>query len=677
MTLYPGEARVFGESHPSTATWGQMTNYLWTGSLDSSKTLNMNSGAGWDYRSGFIVDWLVPVTSGPTADSTRKDNNQTMGVFGVRPTDTVNVEVMPMMPGGANGKFAVEFQAKVSGRDTPLGIYEYNYGNEQKLRQVLENGNHTTSGKITFPFRRERDFTVSELTLANPDNSPIRNWGSAPKQFAIFTLGARTAHDTLYPGKPGRTTSFVHHVLQQDATRAHAALLPMEMSLLPITGSGANTVGSIDADDMDRAFYFSGTSRGTGAIHYVSQNIPTAPLMNLADFRHANLAGSGHLPLVQHTVGESLASPMVPPDKTRSSSPFGYEVVDHAWYSNQTLWDGYFFSGIRNQSDASELFSNRPMALNPRLTPLPGSGMDAARAAEFALSDTAWSDLASMLAIKGGFNVNSTSKHAWKAVLSSLNGLDFQVLGPIEIRDPAVNPATYREKTVTAEDAAFPRLSRPISDRVDANNSFDNQRRWSGFRELSDKEIDTLAETIVAEIRSRGPFLSLAEFVNRRASSATDELSARGLLEEAIRKSKLNEIRMGAANRVIDEAEAASFGYANPKAAAGNTEEGASAFISQGDLLSAIGASITVRSDTFVIRAYGAAREGNRVTASAWCEAVVQRLPSFVDPADPATKVQAASLEAGRTVNDLTKVNQRFGRRFEIVSFRWLTVDEV
>ena len=69
---------------------------------------------------------------------------------------------------------------------------------------------------------------------------------------------------------------------------------------------------------------------------------------------------------------------------------------------------------------------------------------------------------------------------------------------------------------------------------------------------------------------------------------------------------------MGPVNRVIDETEASAFGYANPKAAAGNTEEGASAILSQGDLLSAIGASITVRSDTFVIRSYGAAREGTR-----------------------------------------------------------------
>lgn len=682
ITLYPGEARVFGTSHSSSAKWGSMINYLWQNNLDSSKTKNVFSGAGWDYRSGYIVDWLVPNISNPTPDG-RRLNNSILGVFGVRPTDRVNVEVSPVMPGSGGGKFTVDFQAEVGSQNTPLGIYEYNYGSQARLTEILQNGNHTTIGKVTYPFRRERDFTVEELTLRNPDSTPIRQWGSVPKQFAIFTLGARTANDSLYPGKPGRTSSFVHHVLQMDAskkadgTQTHPALMPMEISLLPITGTGANTVGSIDADEINRAFYFSGTTRGNGAIHYVSHNLPTTPLLNLADLRHANLASSGHLPLVQHTVGESLASAVVPGDKARATSVFGYEVLDHAWFANQTLWDGYFFSGIRDQNDAGSLFDGNQLPLNPRQTAMPVPGMDAKAAALNAVSANAWSDIAATLAIKGGFNVNSTSKSAWKATLSSLRGVELPVLGPMEVKDPTVFPATYNEVIRTSEHAAFPRISRPIGDRVTAANSMDNQKRWSGFRELEPQEIDKLVDAIITEVRKRGPFLSMAEFVNRRLASPSDEMSARGALEEAIRKSGINQIPMGAVKREIDEAEAAALGYANPKAAAGNTEEGASAILSQGDLLSAIGASLTVRSDTFVIRSYGAARSGDRITARAWCETVIQRVPSFVDPIDPPEKVQSAITGKGRSLNDLSAVNRRFGRRFEIVSFRWLNENEL
>lgn len=666
VTLYPGEARIFGENHAASAKWGNMVNFLWQNDLGSSKTRNVASGSGWDYRTGYIVDWLRPVIGVRTAD------NGTLGLIGVRPTDSVNVEIMPIMPAKSGGKFVVDIDAQVGSRTTAVGKYEYIYGSQSKLEEVLSAKG--TSNSINFPFKREVDIPVSTMTLGSPDSTPISDWGSIPKQFAVFTLGARTSHDSLYPGKPGRTSSFVHHVLQMDATKSHPALLPMEMSLRPITGAGAGTVGSIDADDVDRAFHFSGTSRGTGVIQYVSQNIPTSPLLNLADLRHANLAGSGYLPLVQSTVGESLASPVVPGDKTGDSTAFGYQALDHAWLANQTLWDGFHFSGIRNQSDADLLFNNQPQTLNPRQTPMLGSGVTASVAAQKALSDTAWADLASSIAIKGGFNVNSTSKSAWKAVLSSLRGLEVPVLGPPQIN---INPASDQETVKVTTASAFPRLSRPIGGSVDPSNSSNNQLRWSGFRELTDSEVDSLAAAIVAQVRTRGPFLSMAEFVNRRLAASTDEMAARGALEEAILKSKINEIPMGQVSRAISEAEAKGFGYANPKAAAGNTEEGASAILSQGDLLSAIGASITVRSDTFVIRAYGDAREGSRITARAWCEAVVQRIPAFVDPADMPEKVQPAILSPGRSVSDLSPINRRFGRRFEIISLRWLTAGEL
>jgi hypothetical protein len=55
------------------------------------------------------------------------------------------------------------------------------------------------------------------------------------------------------------------------------------------------------------------------------------------------------------------------------------------------------------------------------------------------------------------------------------------------------------------------------------------------------------------------------------------------------------------------------------------------------------------------------------VLARAWCEAVVQRLPQFVD----------ATQQPGTVPADLNPANTRFGRRYEIVTFRWLAPDEV
>ena len=50
-----------------------------------------------------------------------------------------------------------------------------------------------------------------------------------------------------------------------------------------------------------------------------------------------------------------------------------------------------------------------------------------------------------------------------------------------------------------------------------------------------------------------------------------------------------------------------------------------------------LGPVLTVRSDTFLVRAYGDAVNPltGAVGSRAWCEAVVQRVPDYVDPGDP------------------------------------------
>ena len=100
----------------------------------------------------------------------------------------------------------------------------------------------------------------------------------------------------------------------------------------------------------------------------------------------------------------------------------------------------------------------------------------------------------------------------------------------------------------------------------------------------------------------------------------------------------------------------------------GYRSTGIPGWLTQADVLQVIGNSLTARSDTFRIRSYGESldRSGN-VIAKAYCEAIVQRNPGYVDPSnDPSTR--GASLSA---------TNQRFGRKFEIVSFRWLSPEEI
>ena len=85
-------------------------------------------------------------------------------------------------------------------------------------------------------------------------------------------------------------------------------------------------------------------------------------------------------------------------------------------------------------------------------------------------------------------------------------------------------------------------------------------------------------------------------------------------------------------------------------------------FVTQADLLAMIGPALTARGDTFLIRSYGDAvnPKNQKIQTRAWLEAVVQRMPEPVHP-QSGDKWKPDSL----------------GRRFRIISLRWLAPEEV
>ncbi|HEY9247829.1 MAG TPA: hypothetical protein VIO38_01805, partial [Rariglobus sp.] len=237
-----------------------------------------------------------------------------------------------------------------------------------------------------------------------------------------------------------------------------------------------------------------------------------------------------------------------------------------------------------------------------------------------------------------------------------------------------------------------------------------SRANWTGHRYLTDAEIDTVARNLVEEVKVRGPFMSLADFVNRRLISAAEDESTAvtndttahrlkvGVLG-ALQKALLNikDVTQGV-NAAINQPNmaSASFSYTGGAAtvfrngsAPGSTGSyrqlgafpsqlehlnggllahlsfGTPGYVTQADVLQKIGPVLSARSDTFVIRTYGDA--SNPATGSvdgrAWCEAVVQRLPELVDPSQPAETAMSA----------LNPANRDFGRRYRVVSFRWLS----
>jgi hypothetical protein len=161
----------------------------------------------------------------------------------------------------------------------------------------------------------------------------------------------------------------------------------------------------------------------------------------------------------------------------------------------------------------------------------------------------------------------------------------------------------------------------------------------------------------------------MGDFVNRRLSTDV-ALAVSGALQQAIDQAGVNRALADSANVGFDITSLPNdANYAFPKAALGPSYQGAPGCLSQADLLTVLGNAATVRSDTFIIRACGECRgAADQVLGRAWCEAVFQRVPDWVDPADAAeTPPDQLTSETNRTL----------GRRFRLIAFRWLQPDEV
>jgi hypothetical protein len=187
---------------------------------------------------------------------------------------------------------------------------------------------------------------------------------------------------------------------------------------------------------------------------------------------------------------------------------------------------------------------------------------------------------------------------------------------------------------------------------------------------------------MVVQVRKRGPFLSLADFVNRRLIKTADDTFDLGLsgalqaaLDRVVNQTSLLTPAFNVKTSVTSskysnrpaEIAFSELGYILPSALAGFP-----GYMLQGDVLSSLGSTLSARSDTFTIRTYGDTTNPvtGEVTGRAWCEAVVQRTPDYVVPA-------ASGGNAPHETPAVGSDNETFGRRFQIVSFRWLSPDDI
>lgn len=676
MTLEPGEARIFGTAVDPNWTWakedmGNRTIFDWNSDV-TSKAEPFELASGWNGPGvGFNLDYLHP--KGFWLPGTDES-----GAVMLRQDDTVNVSFAPLMHASANQQFTATVELDTGGRGNyqPASVLELAFDSSEQLVEFFSDRHQDD---IEFPAKMETD--IRAIDLYERDSTPISDYVSV-RPFAHFSFSSKTAIDAGTACRPGSTNPATGLITRIDAGE-DPAIESMELALLQVENPGAGNAGAVEIDPQDRSYSFTGTTAMSGVRAFPLYEVPAIPPQSIAQVRHAGLANSGYLPHFAWTAGESWAHPLVPRDRVvEPAGSQGAPYLDHSWLANTELWDSWFFSTIcpyegvafeegREQGVKDVLrgfLAGEQPLLNSRLALRRAADTEpSALATELLAADDAHQKIAGYLWVNGPFNVNSLSLDAWKAILTSLNQTE-------------VSYSTYKNEIDWSErvkereqvERPLPRHRHPSGPPV--NGASTREDRWRGFRLLETEDVDALSEAICEVIRERGPFLSLAGFVNRDPASGELDHALRGALQEAIDRSGVNRIftsdplELDRDGRHISLAEVQEDGFAFPEAIAGDNFQGAPGYISQGDILSALGTVPTVHSDTFRIRSYGEATRGGKVVARAWCEALVQRTPDFIDPQDPAET---------RPEDLASEPNRKFGRRFKIVGFRWLAPDEV
>jgi hypothetical protein len=475
----------------------------------------------------------------------------------------------------------------------------------------------------------------------------------------------------------------------------------------------------------DSGFYGGGYTAESGTTHTVQQQLPFTPPISIAELSHARLGGyglateapwtpfltgptehwrrvsaSGFAGLGPHTlqaIGNSYGHPNIPAGKAfitvnktftegiNTRTPY----VDHSYLANKALWDDFFFSSITPIPDNNPIFDSSPKSVedvakdfffenkplpNRRIVPYPIK-LDESRLS-YLISQypnflEGFADkIAAHLMVKGAFNVNSTSVEAWKALFSSLKGKPVAYFDKDTSLDGGTNLQEDIPTGVPIAAGGVPNAGTFTGSPSDPSDP----EQWLGWRELSDDEIEELAKAMVRQVKKRGPFLSLSEFINRRLDSSDPDLSVKGALQAALDDPAIpigKAINGGfrATNRKFIAAEKSFVGAVFPEAMEGAIAYGSSAYVDQADILRNLAEQLTPRGDTFVIRTYGdSINASGTVVARAWCEAVVQRTPDYVDAVDE-NHIKQADLNS--------TANKQYGRKFQVISFRWLNSDEI
>ncbi len=483
-------------------------------------------------------------------------------------------------------------------------------------------------------------------TFTSPDFDRI---SSAPQKLGDgtyqFSFPFRLAESIDTPAAPGTWLSTAGRDVRQGALGAEAFVAgPQGPS--PDLYPNYTTISEPDRL-LDRA---------GGSLSYNEDvplfELPRSPLLSLGAIQH--LPVDGQRPFL---IGNTWAG------STKLNSVAVTE-----------LFDRYFFSGLVNGIVPATTSTGDLIVPNQLLKPLRKTdrtkvAIEDVRAllnpptpVGSTMSVPESNSFSSQFFLQGGaFNLNSTNTAAWVAVLRGVRFPAPQAFTYLNADTATGTAADNVTATVQSTDAQFFRFSQSAQEtyKADPGQAGDDASVVSlanthlfrrGMRTLTAAQLAALAtkvrDNVVRKQTDSGPFRSLEEFLSPNAlfaglDAAGNAGAARSLLEAAIADAGVNDA----------------------------IAEFSSQFLTQADIMTALAPVLFPRSDTFIVRTYGEAVNPatNVAEGRAWCEAVVQRLPDYFDATQPPETAPA----------NLNPMNTLYGRRFKVVSFRWLTRSDI
>ena len=409
-------------------------------------------------------------------------------------------------------------------------------------------------------------------------------------------------------------------------------------------------------------------------------DIPRHPIVSAGDFK--NLVFSWFEDAPPRPIGASwpnatlanLSDTYIKSHEPGNSYAVG-AGCDTSYYYNDTLFDAYFFSGVpseerdnnstlRNQTfpygtefNQDYVDTHKPLA-NTRLTYYGTPNVDNLRGlANNAdkTTDDGFEKAAAHLMIDAPFNINSTSPKAWQAILSS-----FRSQSVIGVEQDYSSKTNYTGTGSPFVDNFIP--------------SGDDNDLYAGHRRLLDDQLANLSNELIDEIRNRGVAQTLGGFLNRSNDSSNSDEQLMSRIDKAILDAGLNTSQRIAISTQDDAEltprpnETQDQAHMFAQSLAPETGAGLPGYLKQQDILRPLAPIMTARGDTFTIRSYGESVDPitGAVNGKAWCEAVLQRVPDYIDDTTAAWDLPAPNSN-----------NAKFGRKLKIIHFRWLSEDDI